>query len=218
VTTGIAREQWADGEPLCGLLMQARRGNRAAFDALQAALETPVYRFIHRLIGGVSQSTEVEQDAAREVFLALYLNLNRLSDPSKLRPFVYRVARNVCYDELRRRGRYETVSFAETPNEETSLPAPGPGVGETVERLMLWNEVRAAIDRLPEFQRQTLILYSEEDLSYAEIAEVMGTDIGTVRSRLFHARQGLMRRLRPEVLLAFGIATETANDRQNTKG
>jgi RNA polymerase sigma-70 factor, ECF subfamily len=126
-----------------------------------------------------------------------------------LRPFVYRVARNVCYDELRRQGRYDTVPLDATPDEGVNLPAPGPGISEMVERLYLWAEVHAAMDRLPELQRQALILYSEEDLTYAEIAEVMATDIGTIRSRLFHARQGLMRRLRPEVLQAFGITTET---------
>jgi RNA polymerase sigma-70 factor, ECF subfamily len=194
---------------LSALLDCARRGNRNAFDRLQAALEPKVLRFIRRLIGGISQSEEAVPDAAREVFLALYLNLNRLTEPKMLRPFVYRVARNVCYDELRRQGRYDTVPLDATPDEGVNLPAPGPGISEMVERLYLWAEVHAAMDRLPELQRQALILYSEEDLTYAEIAEVMATDIGTIRSRLFHARQGLMRRLRPEVLQAFGITTET---------
>jgi RNA polymerase sigma factor (sigma-70 family) len=62
--------------------------------------------------------------------------------------------------------------------------------------------VKEAIDRLPEMQRQTLILYSEEQLSYAEIAVAMDTSIGTVKSRLFHAKKLLRQMLRPETLQA----------------
>jgi RNA polymerase sigma-70 factor (ECF subfamily) len=209
VTEGDERTVHPEENVLQGLLLRARQGDRAAFDCLQQRLESGVLRFIRRLIGGISQSEETIQDAAREVFLALYLNLHRLSAPAMLRPFAYRVARNLCYDELRRRGRYDMASLEAMPDEGTNIPTPGPGIGETVERLYLWSEVHAAIERLPEFQRQALILYSEEDLSYAEIAEVMVTDIGTIRSRLFHARQGLIRRLRPEVLEAFGIVAQS---------
>jgi len=61
---------------------------------------------------------------------------------------------------------------------------------------------REAMDRLPEPQRQALILFADEELSYAEIAEVLGTNIGTVKSRLFHAKRTLRRLLRPETVSA----------------
>ena len=68
--------------------------------------------------------------------------------------------------------------------------------------LMLHMEVQEAMDQLPELQRQTLILYAEEGLSYAEIAEVMNTSIGTVKSRLYYAKRQLRKLLHPDTLRA----------------
>ncbi|MBK8136853.1 MAG: hypothetical protein IPK52_13635, partial [Chloroflexi bacterium] len=73
---------------------------------------------------------------------------------------------------------------------------------EVTHWLLLGLEVRQSIDRLPELQRQTLILFCEEAMSHAEIAEVMDVSIGTVKSRLFHAKKGLRGLVRPELLLA----------------
>lgn len=68
--------------------------------------------------------------------------------------------------------------------------------------LLLYLEVQEAIDRLPEHHRQTLILYCEEELSYAEIADVMEINIGTVKSRLYHAKKTLRGLVSPQTLLA----------------
>lgn len=68
--------------------------------------------------------------------------------------------------------------------------------------------MQKAIDRLPEIQRQAIILYCEEDLTYAQIAEAMGTDIGTVKSRIFYGRKNLRKLLKPEILEALGIEKE----------
>ena len=64
------------------------------------------------------------------------------------------------------------------------------------------------MDRLPELQRQTMILYCEEDLTYAQIAEAMTTDIGTVKSRIYYGRKNLRKLLKPEILEALGIEKE----------
>ena len=194
-------------------LEQARAGDKKAFDALQKHLDAPVRRFIRRLIG----LSEAEDDIARDVFLALYLNLEKLDGVGKLRPFVFRVARNVCYDELRRLGRFRFVSLDGKGDGEN-----GPGAAPldfladgrppphaVAEWSLLWTEVQKAMDRLPELQRQTLILYCEEDLTYSQIAEVMATDIGTVKSRLHHARKVLVRKLSPEILAALNVTQET---------
>ena len=73
---------------------------------------------------------------------------------------------------------------------------------------MLHSEVQKAINRLPEIQRQAIILYCEENLTYAQIAEAMGTDIGTVKSRIFYGRKNLRNLLKPEILEALGIEKE----------
>jgi RNA polymerase sigma-70 factor (ECF subfamily) len=177
------------------LFQQAKRGDKKAFDCLQRQLEPMVKRFARRLLGG----GESEDDIAQEAFLALYLNLDRIDPVEKLRPFLFRIVRNLCYDELRKRGRYERMyaDYASTGDFHSTAISSS---SDTLHWSMLYSEVQKAIDRLPELQRQTIILYFEEDLSYEEIAQAMGANIGTVKSRIHYARRNLAKLLGPEIL------------------
>ena len=191
------------------LFQQARAGTRAAFDRLQEALETPVRRFVRRLVGVSNEEDDIVQDA----FLALYMNLERLDSSEHLRPFLFRVVRNLCYDELRRKGRFQVVSLDETPDDSDSvlsfLTDGRLQPDEEVHWMLLYSEVQKAMERLPELQRQTMILYCEEDLSYAQIAEAMATDIGTIKSRIYYGRKNLRKLLKPEILEALGIEKDS---------
>ncbi len=184
------------------LLARAQAGDDMAYGALVLKLEAPVRRFARRLIG----QSWAEDDIVQDVFVALFQHLNRVDPARGVRPYVFRMVRNRCYDELRRQGRYETVPIDDEPAEDggtvAALEAPGSQPDDAAHWLMLQLEVRDAMDRLPEPQRQALILFAEEELSYAEIAEVLGTNIGTVKSRLFHAKKTLRRLLRPETVHA----------------
>ncbi len=185
------------------LLKLAQQGDYDAFEQLHNALAPGLGRFVRRLIGDGQEAEDVVQDT----LLALYLNLSHIEPVEKLRPYVFRIARNRCYDMLRRYGRYEEVSMdADDPvsvrvsfqiADERSTPPE-----EIAHWLLLQIEVREAMDDLPELQSQTLMLYAEEGLSYAEIAQVMGVSIGTIKSRIFHAKKNLRARLRPETLAA----------------
>lgn len=181
-----------------------------AFGDLQAALEPPIRRFVRRLIG----YHHAEDDIVQTVFIALYRNMHRIDPVSNLRPYVYRMARNRCYDELRSQGRFQKVSMDDEPAELwvsfTAVDEQGPESEDVAHWLLLQLEVREAIDRLPELQRQTLILYAEEEMSYAEIAEAMKTSIGTVKSRLFYAKKTLRQLVRPETLQALEAEFEGA--------
>lgn len=195
-----------------GLLQLARDGHRDAFAQLQQTLDGPARRFVRRLIG----SSDVEDDIVQNAFFALYMNLDRLNDGDKLRPFLFRVLRNQCYDELRAQGRYETVSVDDelVESEVSALAADEYRQPEEATHwLLLYTQVQEAIDQLPEPQRQTLLLYTAADLSYAEIAEAMGVSIGTVKSRLHHAKRNLVRRLHPDTRAALDVAgDEEAQD------
>lgn len=181
------------------LLRQAKCGDHEAFAELQTRLDSPMRRFVWRLIG----THDAEDDIVQDSLIAFYLNLDRIDPPENLRPYLFRIVRNRCYDVLRKQGRYEQVSLDEEPVEAwVSLHEP-PAEGSPEDMthwLMLHLEVQEAIDRLPESQRQTLILYSEEGLAYHEIAEAMNCSIGTVKSRLFYAKKSLRGLLRPETL------------------
>jgi len=185
------------------LLRQAQEGDYDAFEQLHDALQPQIKRFVGRLIG---YGQEVE-DITQDTFISLYTNLCRIDPVENLRPYVFRIARNRCYDALRRQGRFEQVSLDDEPVEMrvSFAHVPYEGIPEdTTHWLLLHLEVQEAMDRLPELQRQTLILYCEEEMTYHEIAEVMNVSIGTVKSRLFHARATLRRLLKPETLRAIG--------------
>lgn len=182
------------------LFLQAQAGDIEAFEDLRERLYTPVRRFVRRLIG----MHDAEDDIIQDVFIALYYNLHRINSEDSMRPYLFRMVRNRCYDELRRRGRYDVLSLDDEPvqmwvslvKQSASKPE------ELTHWMLLYLEVQEAMEQLPELQRQALILYSEENLSYAEIAEVMDVNIGTVKSRLYHAKQNLRRLLHPDTLRA----------------
>lgn len=197
------------------LLQLAQQGDDDAFEQLHAALAPGIGRFVRRLIGEGQEAEDIVQDT----MMALYLNLNRIEPVEKLRPYVFRIARNRCYDILRRNGRYEEVSIDDDGDDpfrvrvsfeiadERATPP-----DEIAHWLLLQLEVREAIDTLPELQRQTLMLFAEEGLTYAEIADVMSVSIGTIKSRLFHAKRGLRARLKPETLDAIMESLDEEGD------
>ncbi len=187
------------------LLEMAQAGNDEAFGALLLKLDGPVRRFIRRLVG----TSDAEDDIVQDVFIKLHRKLNRIRPGQGIRPYLFRMVRNRTYDELRKLGRYEVLSLDDEPVETyasfNSVPDGSEQPEETAHWLLIQLEVQEAMQRLPELQRQALILFSEESLSYNEIAEAMDTSIGTVKSRLFHAKKGLRRLLRPETLEALDV-------------
>jgi RNA polymerase sigma-70 factor (ECF subfamily) len=180
-------------------LIAAQAGDMDAYTALMEQLQPEVARFVRRLI----DHAESVEDVVQEVFLKFYLNMHRIDPPDNLRPYLFRIARNACYDELRRYGRDVSESLDEEPVEvRVSFTASHqqPRPDDLTHWMLLGMEVRTALDLLPEAQRQTLLLYCEEGMSYAEIAQVMEVSIGTVKSRLHHAKKGLRARLKPETV------------------
>ncbi len=172
------------------LLRRAQQDGRPAFDRLQRSMEPRLRRFITRLVGNGDRVRDIVQDT----FLALYIKLERIVSEEHLWPFVFRVARNLCYDELRRQNRFEiiAVSHGSEHSDDSFIPmATGRRADDITHWVMAVSLVKNAVDRLPEAQRQTLILHFEENLTYEQTAEAMGVDIGTVKSRIHHARKTL---------------------------
>jgi RNA polymerase sigma-70 factor (ECF subfamily) len=173
-------------ETALALLRAAQDDPSEHFAGLQCYLEDDIYRFVRRLIG----SNDAD-DIVQDTFIALYLNLERIEPPEKLLPFLYRVARNRCYDILRKDQRHQTTSL-DAIAEPHGLGTFSHPEDRTHWRMMM-DQVLQAIELLTEPQRQTLILYCEEAFSINEVAEIMNTSPGTVKSRLYYARQTLRR-------------------------
>ena len=174
------------------LLQRAQQGNSDAFAALRLTLELQVRRYIWHVIG----HTLAEDDIVQDVFTALYLNLEKMIPPEKLKPFLFRVTRNRCYDWLRQQGRRKVVPLT------ADIPVAALPLEEETHALLLYQQVKAAMTRLPEAQRQVLMLYAEEEFSYEEIAAALEINIGTVKSRLHQARKAVKQMMKnPDLLL-----------------
>lgn len=173
-----------------GLLEQARGGDEAAFLSLYERYRAAVYRFAFRLLG----SAALAEDVAHDCFLSL-LKQPQLFDPARasLRTYLYAAARNLALKQFRRQ-RGEAV-LDDCVNEPRA-----PAAEQPLDQLLaaeLAEVVRQGVESLPPLQREALVLFEYEELSLAEIAEVVGADVGTVKARLWRAREGLRKTLAP---------------------
>jgi RNA polymerase sigma-70 factor (ECF subfamily) len=172
-------------------LRRARTGDLAAFNELVLEHQVLVFNLCLRQLG----QRQAAEDAAQETFISAWKNLGGLRGP--FRPWLLRIAANACTDELRRRVRRPSSSLdvaleagVPEPPDEEPLPETTTLQGE------LRREVEAALQTLPDEQRLAVVLSDLQGLDYAEIAEVMKTSLGTVKSRIARGRARLREVLR----------------------
>lgn len=169
------------------LVERSRAGDVAAFEELVRRHQARAYAIAYRLLGNREDAQEVAQDA----FARAYFGLAGFRGTAQFRTWLYRIVVNLSTDLLRR--RRPEVSQEEAA---TASVSGGENPGETAERLELRQRVGAAIDALPSDLKTVILLREFEGLSYAEIARVIRRPIGTVMSRLFHARRRLQQQLK----------------------
>lgn len=135
-------------------------------------------------------NADAVDDIAQDVFLTVYKNLHRFRFESQFSTWLYRITVNKCKDHLRKkRIRNIFTSFSEEDTE--------PGYHSTHESKDIAAIVRKALEELPDKLRIPLMLKDLEGLSYQEIAQTVNCEIGTVKSRIFRAREGLRNILKP---------------------
>ncbi len=162
-------------------------------------------RRIERLIARMVRDTDLVQDIAQETFLRAYRALHQFRGEAQFYTWLYRIAVNTAKKALldMKRNPVVTESALQTSDDEdeTSRPGNEPINEETPETVLAAQEIAAAVnaamDALPEDLRQAVTLREIEGLSYEEIATVMGCPIGTVRSRIFRAREAISARVKP---------------------
>ena len=190
------------------LLERACAGDEDAVLALYERHHAPAYRFALRVLG----STHAAEDAVHDCFLEL---LTREGfDPARgtLRNYLFGAVRHRALRQFRRAGRECEIEEADGANGANGSNGAGPRAAGSAEPLGLLLEaelsetVRRAVARLPPLQREALVLFEYEDLSLAEIAEIVGADVNAVKARLFRARASLRRSLAPYLL----VGTEEA--------
>jgi len=162
------------------LVLQCQAGDRDALKLLITRWQPRLTRLAWRLTG----ERESARDAVQEAWLAIVRGLRRLHDPATFRTWAYRIVRNKCADWTRRRVTHRRATNR-LQEEAPKATGEAPGPSDEIERL------RAAMATLPHEQRTALTLHYSDELSVVEIARVLDIPAGTVKSRLFHARQRL---------------------------
>ena len=183
------------------LIERVKRGDQRAFEMLVVKYQ----RRIERLIGRMVRDADRVQDIAQETFIRAYRALPQFRGDSAFYTWLYRIAVNTAKKALMDMKRdplvLESSRHSGDDGEETSRAENELSDGETPEALLASKEIAAAvnsaIEALSEDLRQAITLREIEGLSYEEIAEMMNCPIGTVRSRIFRAREAIAARLRP---------------------
>jgi RNA polymerase sigma-70 factor (ECF subfamily) len=171
------------------LLARYADGEGEALEELFRRHRLPAYRVAHRLLGNEADALDAVQDA----FVKTLTRLSTFQGRSQFKTWLLRVVSNSALDLGRQRGRREQLKVGAWQNEELEGPAAlgGEEPGARLERADLRHLLNEALATLPEAQRRTFVLHADAELSYREVADVLGISIGTVMSRLFYARQKL---------------------------
>lgn len=185
------------------LVLRAQRGERAAFGELVTRYMQRAYYTALGLVGNHDDALDLSQEAFARAFRARA----RIDPERPFFPWLYQIIRRLCFNHTRdQRSRRLKLETAGSWLTDTTMGRRPLSPDQAMERSELREQVGAAIERLPERERETLVLREFEELRYREIAELLGIPIGTVMSRLYRARRSLAREI------------ETAGNRPGREG
>ncbi len=167
------------------LLARVVSGDRGAFDQVMREHEDRVFAVCLRVLG----DREAALDAAQDTFLTVFRKAGQFQGNSALGTWIYRIAVNTCYDQIRRAKRRPVESIPE------HIDPSDPGAEQAIESAGHRPEIETALASLPAEFRNAVILSDLEGLPLPEVAEILGVPVGTVKSRVFRGRRLLAARL-----------------------
>jgi RNA polymerase sigma-70 factor, ECF subfamily len=189
----------AELDPDAVLMLRVKQGDAAAFTALVEKYKQPVLNLAWRTL---RDETEAE-DLAQNVFVQAWKSAERYQATAKFSTWLFTIARNLCLNEIRRRSRHPAESLDQTRDESDEQPlhqVVDKRIVAAAEAILgdeLVHKVDAALADLPENQRLALALCRQEELSYEEIAVVLGCSLSATKSLIHRARETLKMRLKP---------------------
>ncbi|MDD2759569.1 MAG: RNA polymerase sigma factor RpoE [Methylomonas sp.] len=179
------------------LVQRVRRGDKAAFDLLVIKYQHKIVHLVNRYVKDPSEA----QDVAQDTFIKAYRALGDFRGDSAFYTWLYRIAINTAKNYLLSRSRRHSDFEVDMQDAEQLESASQLKDIETPEHQMMNEQIiaviKSAIERLPEEMRIAITLREFEGMSYEEIAEAMDCPIGTVRSRIFRAREAIDEKLNP---------------------
>ncbi len=163
------------------LAIRCQLGETAALEVLVDRWHPAMWRYARRMLGDDGAASEALQDA----WLRILRALPQLRDPARLRAWLFAIVRRVLMDRLR-------AEYAEPPMSADELHGiTAPDADDLTDRDLVWR----GLELLPPAERDVLVLVYLEDLALAQVAEVLGIPVGTVKSRVFRARKSLHQKL-----------------------
>jgi RNA polymerase sigma-70 factor, ECF subfamily len=179
------------------LVARVQRGDKAAYDILVLRYQHKIVQLVNRYVKDNSEA----QDVAQEAFIKAYRALGSFRGESAFYTWLYRIAINTAKNYLVSRSRRSSDYQVDVQDAEAIENAPQLQGLETPEHNLLGEEIvktiQTAIENLPEEMRVAIMLREFEGMSYEEIAEAMDCPVGTVRSRIFRAREAIDNKLNP---------------------
>lgn len=169
------------GETDIVLARRCLEGDGSAFSGLLELYQARIYSFALRLL----KDPAAAEDAAQEAFVKAFRGLSSYNPAYPFSSWLFRIAHNACMDALRAGNRTISMDGEEFPD----LPDPAPGVAESVAEALDAERIEALLASLPPIYSEVLLLAYREDMGPADIARVIGAPEGTVKARLFRARE-----------------------------
>ena len=186
-------------DPDAALMLRVKQGDTAAFTGLVEKYKQPVMNLAYRTL---RDETEAE-DLAQTVFVQAWKSAARYQPTAKFSTWLFTIARNLCLNEIRRRKRHPAESLDQTRDDADDQPLlqiEDKRIAAAPQELLrgeLEQKVDEAVSALPENQRTALLLCRQEELSYEEIAAVLGCSLSATKSLIHRARETLKSKLKP---------------------
>jgi RNA polymerase sigma-70 factor, ECF subfamily len=169
------------------LVASAVAGAEGGFEELVRRYQRPIAAYVYRMVGDYESALDLTQ----EIFIKVYNSLRRYRSEFKFSTWIYKIAHNSAVDHLRRTSTREQslISGPEDDQFELPLESNRPSPEQESERKERRIEIESVVRGLPASYRELVILRHSQDLTYEEIVEVTGLPLGTVKNRLFRARE-----------------------------
>ncbi len=186
-------------DPDAVLMLRVKRGDRAAFVTLVEKYKQPLFSFVFRTL---RDETETE-DVAQNTFLQVWKSRARYERTAKFTTWLFTIARNLCLNEIRRRSRHPAESLEETHPEHDDQPSrqyEDKQIFLPTENALhseLAKKIEEALAELPENQRTAILLCRQDEVSYEEIAEILGCSLSATKSVIHRGRETLKEKLKP---------------------
>jgi RNA polymerase sigma-70 factor (ECF subfamily) len=199
----------ADLDPDAALMLRVKQGDVGAFEELVEKYQQPITNLIYRTLPDAAEA----EDLAQGVFVQVFKSAHRYRVSAKFSTWLYTIARNLCLNEIRRRSRHpaDSLDLAHPDQEDQPLRQYEDRKTSAAPENLLQDELCAKVDEaladLPENQRTALLLCREEEMSYEEIADVLGCTLSATKSLIHRARETLKQKLKP--YLRSGVWRET---------